>query len=117
MADEDDGETPLVPTGLLAHLTEGRLVFLGRHDARPDTWLIGFRNADGDDTRLALSDEAMAWLVSLHDTFSSGGTFRDTFPPPIKAPEITFRWTLRPSSGVEDTRKVTWYQDDPEKIP
>ena len=53
--------------GHIKHLDDKRVVFLGQDPATPDTWCLGFRNADGDDTLLKLSQEAVdaiKWLLT-----------------------------------------------------
>lgn len=48
-------------------LSDGRIVFLGADTEQPDRFFIGLRNAQQEDTKLTLSREAMAALVSLYN--------------------------------------------------
>jgi hypothetical protein len=51
--------------GHLRKLDGTRLVFLGQDPAHPDLWFLGFRNGEGQDTMLKLSQEAynaLTWL-------------------------------------------------------
>lgn len=52
-------------TGHMIPLDETRFVFLGQSQNHPDAWFLCFRNSDGNDTKMALSREAMAALVKL----------------------------------------------------
>jgi hypothetical protein len=52
-------------TGHLIRLDATRLVFLGESPAKPDTYFLGFRNAEGNDTKIMFSREAVAALVKL----------------------------------------------------
>ena len=52
-------------TGRRISLSEGRSVFLGRSEQEPDLHFIAFRNAEGVDTRLKISEEAMTALITL----------------------------------------------------
>lgn len=65
-------------TGHIIKLDETRLVFLGEHPDKPDTWFMGFRNSDGKDTKLTFSREALSALVDLATNRSRGE--RVTFP-------------------------------------
>src|SRR4051812_9889117 len=67
--------------GNLGTLSDGRLVFIGEKQENRDEWYIAFRNAEGDDTRLRLSKEAMATLVQLYKQHPKGN---DTWPMQIK---------------------------------
>ena len=67
--------------GNLGKLSDGRLVFIGKHPDNKDDWFIAFRNSDGDDTRLRLSKEAMAMLAQLYKQHPKGD---DVFPLQIK---------------------------------
>jgi hypothetical protein len=46
-------------------LDERRYVFVGLCDEEPNTIFIGFRNAEGEETRLSISAEARDALVAL----------------------------------------------------
>lgn len=53
--------------GHVKRLDEKRLVFVGQNPAVADTWYLGFRNAEGEDTKIALSKEAyeaLKWLMT-----------------------------------------------------
>lgn len=53
--------------GHIKRLDDTRLVFFGQNPATPDTWCLGFRNAEGEDTLLKLSQEAvdaLKWLLT-----------------------------------------------------
>ena len=52
-------------TGHMIRLDDTRLVFLGNSPEHPGIWFLGFRNADGQDTKLTFSPEAMAALLNL----------------------------------------------------
>lgn len=71
--------------GHLAHLSEGRLVFIGEHPDANNCWCIAFRNEAGDDTRIKLSKEAMAILVQLYNRKPNG---MDVFPLRIRMPVV-----------------------------
>lgn len=66
--------------GRLVYLDETRIVFLGTTPWKRDTWFIRFRNAEGVDTKLALSTEAMRALVGLYSSWSDGDLYQNTFP-------------------------------------
>jgi hypothetical protein len=65
-------------TGHLVRLDDTRLVFLGESPDHPDTWFLGFRNSDGQDTKLTFSREAMTALVNLSTEPFKGA--RSAFP-------------------------------------
>lgn len=44
--------------GEIAHLSDGRFVFVGSDDEKPETRYVGFQNEDGHQTRIKLSLEA-----------------------------------------------------------
>lgn len=67
--------------GSLAELSDDRLVFIGEHPDNKDEWYIGFRNSEGEDTRLRLSKEAMSMLMQLYKKHPKGN---DPFPLRIK---------------------------------
>lgn len=53
--------------GHIKQLDDKRLMFLGQDPTKPEEWCLGFRNADGDDTLLKLSQEAvdaLKWLLT-----------------------------------------------------
>lgn len=53
--------------GHIRKLDDTRLVFLGQNPVTPDEWCLGFRNAEGQDTLLKLSQEAydaLKWLFT-----------------------------------------------------
>ena len=66
---KDIGDTV---TGHMIRLDDTRLVFLGNSPEHPGTWFLGFRNADGQDTKLTFSQEAMAALLNLATTPHTG---------------------------------------------
>ena len=68
--------------GHIIHLDDKRLVFLGKHEDDQKTWYIGFRNEDGDDTRLKVSPEAMGALFNLYN--KPRKTEKTSFPLVIK---------------------------------
>ena len=51
--------------GYLESIDDIRLVFLGEADDQPDRFFIGFRNAEGVDTKLTISREAFDALMRL----------------------------------------------------
>ena len=51
--------------GYLERLDDTRLVFLGERDGEPHTFYLGFRDANGVDTMLKLSREALDALMRL----------------------------------------------------
>lgn len=51
--------------GHLEQLDENRHVYLGQDPNRPGLWFLGFRNEDGDDTLIVLTDEAFQALKHL----------------------------------------------------
>jgi hypothetical protein len=75
--------------GHLAHLDDKRIVFIGNREEDKGTYYVGFRNAEGDDTFLRLSPEAMAMLIQLYRKPRNGD---DVFPICIKkAWQVTFK--------------------------
>lgn len=82
------------PTGEIAELGDGRLVFLGRASEAPDTWLLGFRDSEGAVTKLALSDEAMGALVHIFVNWRvDREEGRVGFPPDLQREEQK-RWSV-----------------------
>jgi hypothetical protein len=51
--------------GRRIELSEGRVVFVGSRKGNPNERFIGFKNSEGDDTKLRLSKEAADALVLL----------------------------------------------------
>lgn len=52
--------------GHIRYLDAERLVFLGQNPNSPSEWNLGFRNSEGEDTLLRLSQEArdaLKWLL------------------------------------------------------
>jgi hypothetical protein len=68
-------------TGNLGRLDEKRLVFIGSRKDVEGTWYVGFRNSEGEDTKILLSHEAMAMLVQLYKKHPKG---EDVWPLQIK---------------------------------
>jgi hypothetical protein len=53
--------------GHIRYLDAERLVFLGQDPANERVWNLGFRNSEGEDTLLKLSEEAknaLKWLLT-----------------------------------------------------
>lgn len=67
----------------------GRIVFLGENEARPDTAYVAFRNAEGHDLYLKMSWEALDALVELRRDPTKGGE-PSSFPH--KPREVISRW-------------------------
>ncbi len=94
-----EGNLPPV-LGHLVELDSGRLVFLGTREGEDDSRYLGFRSADGRDTKLRLSLEAFNALVAL--AIAEPGAL-ERVPFPAKAP------------GEPKWRLVAW-EDDLKKI-
>ena len=75
--------------GRMLKLPGGRIVFLAEHPEEPGTFLVGFKNSDGDDTKLILSAKALDALVALRGEPDLGKPEREF--PFKKQPEI---WRL-----------------------
>ncbi len=65
--------------GRLVGLSDGRMVFLAEHPKEPGMFYVGFKNKDGDDTKLKLSADALDALVAMR-TDPIVGTPERTFP-------------------------------------
>jgi hypothetical protein len=57
----------IIVRGAHTKLSDGRLVFVGRSPTHPGVF-IGFRNEEGEDTKLVLSHEAAKALGELLDS-------------------------------------------------
>lgn len=66
--------------GYLEQLDDTRLVFLGRREDEPNTFYLGFRNGEGVDTKLKVSDEALAALIRLRLALSASKDDMQDFP-------------------------------------
>lgn len=51
--------------GHVIKLDDTRFVFLGVSESKPGLYFLGFRNYDGQDTKLMFSPEALTALVKL----------------------------------------------------
>jgi len=65
MGDHDEHNSERRITGHLIQLDGTRLVFLGECPAEPGGYFLGFRNAEGGDTKISLSREALNALIKL----------------------------------------------------
>jgi len=65
--------------GRTIHLSDGRLVFFGTSAETPESYYLGFRNAEGDDKKLILSREAKDALAILLKDPMAGMPLKD-FP-------------------------------------
>jgi hypothetical protein len=75
-------------TGHLIELSENRLVFVGREGDSGD-WYLAFRSAEGEDTKIRLSDEAML-------AFDNAIQLRKANPGVQTFPH-KFTWRLKPN--------------------
>jgi hypothetical protein len=58
-------------SGFSRELSEGRKVFVGRYDE--SSWALFFVSAEGTETKIRLSDEAMGAVIDLYK-IARGGT-------------------------------------------
>lgn len=65
MASYHQADLPDTVTGHLIDLDDTRLVFVGASPDHPGVFFVGFRNSQGEDTKLKLSQEAVKALVKL----------------------------------------------------
>ena len=66
--------------GYMEQLDDTRIVFLGRREGEPGTFYLGFRNAEGVDTKLKVSDEGLAALIRLRLALSTSKDEMRDFP-------------------------------------
>jgi hypothetical protein len=66
--------------GYMEQLDDTRVVFVGQREDEPDTFYLGFRSADGVDTKLKVSSEAMAALIRLRLALHGSKDAKQDFP-------------------------------------
>lgn len=64
---ENAGNLPIL--GDLHEFPDGRFVFIGTHPKHDDTWFVAFQRADGHQTKIKLSHEALDVLARMHANF------------------------------------------------
>ena len=74
-----------IPLGYLERLDDTRLVFIGQNEDEPGTLFLAFRDRDGVDTKLKISDEAFTALMRLRMSLDRDPKDRVQYPAPTTA--------------------------------